>query len=192
MKTVTTVALVAALLSSWSIADSRPPTNAVASMERKAKHVKDNGALADPSQTPTEFTENEVNAYMASGHIKLPVGVHSVRFQGRPGVVTANARVDFDEIRKGTASFNPLLAVFSGVHDVVVVAHVHGTGGQALVHIDSVALDGVEIPRFALELFVEEYLKPKYPDVGMDSRFDLPNRIDTAVVGEHKLTLTQK
>jgi len=192
MKQFTTIALAAALLCSLSFADTRPASNAVASMERKAKHVKDNGALPHPSQTPTEFTESEVNAYMASGHMKLPVGVQSVRFQGHPGVVTANARVDFDQIREGTTSFNPLLAVFSGTHDVVVVAHVHGSGGQAFVHIDSVALDGIQIPNFALQLFAEEYLKPKYPDVGMDSRFDLPNRIDTAVVGEHRLTLVQK
>ena len=192
MKNVTAVAFVAVLLCGLSVADSRPASNGVASMERKAKHVKDNGALPHPSHAPTEFTENEVNAYMASGHMKLPVGVQSVRFQGLPGVVTANARVDFDQIREGTSSFNPLLAVFSGTHDVVVVAHVHGSGGQAFVHIDSVSLDGIEIPNIVLQLFVEEYLTPKYPDVGMDSRFELPNRIDTAVVGEHKLTLIQK
>ncbi len=33
---------------------------------------------------------------------------------------------------------------------------------------------------FVLELFVEKYLKPKYPDIGIDSRFALPARVDSA------------
>jgi len=82
--------------------------------------------------------------------------------------------------------------MFSGIHDVVVSAHVHGAGGQGYVNVDSVSLDGVEIPRFALEMFVEKYLQPKYPGVGLDSNFVLPDRIDTAKVGLHKLSITQK
>lgn len=57
---------------------------------------------------------------------------------------------------------------------------------------DSVSLDGVEVPRFVLEMFVEKYLKPKYPNIGIDSRFALPARVDAATVGLHKVTVTQK
>jgi hypothetical protein len=165
---------------------------AESSIERKLQHVQSNGALAHPDQAPTEFTEQEINAYFASGAMKLPAGVQSVNFQGQPEVVIATARVDFDQIRAGSHSSNPLLSIFSGIHDVVVSAHVHGAGGQGYVNVDSVSLDGVEIPRFALEMFVEKYLQPKYPEVGLDSTFILPDRIDTAKVGLHKLTITQK
>ena len=82
--------------------------------------------------------------------------------------------------------------MFTGVHDVVVATHAHGVGGEGHVHVDSVSLDGVEIPRFVLELFVEKFLRPQYPNIAMDSTFSLPNRIDTATLGEHTLTLTQK
>jgi hypothetical protein len=164
----------------------------VSSMERKLQHVQSNGALAHPDQTPTEFTEQEVNAYVASGAIKLPVGVQSVNFQGQPEVVIATTRVDFDQLKAGRRSSNPLLSMFSGIHDVVVSAHVRGAGGQGYVNVDSVSLDGVDIPRFALQMFVEKYLQPKYPGVGLDSKFALPARIDTATVGLHKLTITQK
>jgi hypothetical protein len=44
----------------------------------------------------------------------------------------------------------------------------------------------------ALEYFVSKYVTPKYPNVGMDSTFKLPYRIDTAVVGQGTLTVTQK
>ena len=165
---------------------------AVSSIERKLQHIQSNGALSHPDQAPTEFTEQEINAYFASGAIKLPDGVQSVTFQGQPEVVIATTRVDFDKIKAGRHSSNPLLSMFSGIHDVVVSAHVHGAGGQGYVNVDSVSLDGVEIPRFALEMFVEKYLQPKYPGVGLDSKFALPDRVDTAKVGLNKLTITQK
>jgi hypothetical protein len=170
------------------------PSNApdVTSMKHKLQHIHDNDARKSPDQTPTEFAEREVNAYFSAGEIKLPAGVQSVHFEGKPGVVTATARVDFDQLRSGRNSSNPLLSIFAGVHEVVVAAQARGTGGQGLVQVDSVSLDGVEIPRFVLQAFAEKYLKPKYPNIGLDSRFALPDRIDTASVGLHKLTVTQK
>jgi hypothetical protein len=167
-------------------------SSAAANMQHKLEHVERNGALAQPDPSPTVFTEAEVNAYFASGNIQLPVGVRSVRFQGQPGVVTGNARVDFDQLKAGRSSYNPLLSMFSGVHDVVVVARAYGKRGEGFVHVDSVSLDDVQIPRFVLELFVEKYLQPKYPNIGLDSRFALPARVDSAAVGSHILTITQK
>ncbi len=181
-----------AVVAGYGRAQTRSSSSPVASMERKLEHVQSNGAAAHPDPAPTEFTEQEVNAYVASPNVKLPQGVRSVAFQGQPGMVTANARVDFDQLKAGRGSYNPLLSMFSGVHDVVVEAHAYGNGGEGFVHVDSVSLDGVEIPRFALQLFAEKYLQPKYPNVGVDSRFALPDRVDTATVGTRKLIVTQK
>jgi len=177
---------------SWS--QSKPTSNSsqVASVERKLQHLQSNGAQAHPDPAPTEFAEQEINAYFASGDIQLPVGVQCVGFQEQPEVVVATSRVDFDRIKAGKNSYNPLLSVFSGLHDVVVTAHAYGAHGQGLVHVDSVSIDGVEVPRFVLELFAEKYLKPKYPNIGIDSRFALPARVDAATVGLHRVTLTQK
>jgi hypothetical protein len=181
-------------LTEAAAAQNKPLQNsaAVASMDRKLQRIEANGASAHPDQTPTEFTEEEVNSYLASGRVQLPSGVQSVKFQGEPGIITANTRVDFDQLKAGKRSSNPLLSMFSGVHDVIVQAHAHGSGGQGIVNVDSVSLDGVEIPRFVLQLFVEKYLQPKYPNIGLDSHFALPDRMDTATVGRHKLTVTQK
>jgi hypothetical protein len=161
-------------------------------MEQKLHRLAANAHSAHPDPAPTTFTEPEVNAYLASGKVKLPAGVQSVNLQGAAGTITGAAKVDFDRIREGSHSSNPLLSIFSGVHDVVVVAHAHGTGGKGYVQVDSVSLDGVEIPEFVLELFVERYLHPKYPKIGIDSVFALPDRIDTATVGLHQVTLLQK
>ncbi|HET7440277.1 MAG TPA: hypothetical protein VFJ47_03170 [Terriglobales bacterium] len=175
-------------------AESAQATNAsaVESMQQKLTYLEQNGALARPNQAPTKITEQEVNAYLSSGRIKLPSGVQSLQLHGDPGVVTGTSRVDFDQVKAGQRNSSPLLSVFSGVHDVVVVAHAHGVGHQGLVHVDSVSLDGIEIPHFALELFVEKYIQPRYPGIGIDSQFNLPDKIDTAVIGQREVTVTQR
>jgi len=161
-------------------------------MDQKLRHIESNGQSGRPDQTPTVITEQEANAYLASDDVILPDGVRSVKLVAQPGVITGTAQIDFDRIREGSHSSNPLLGIFTGVHEVIVVAHAHGAARQGYVHVDSVSLDGVEVPRFVLQLFVEKYLQPKYPELGIDSRFPLPDRVDTATVGEHKLTVLQK
>lgn len=184
------VAALLACITGYSAAQNHSPNSA--EVQRKIQHVQQNGALPKPDQTPTAFSQQEINDYVASSAVKLPKGVQSVRFASQPGVITSNSRIDFDELKNGRGSANPLLSVFSGVHDVVVIAHAHGSGHMGYVDVDSVALDGVDIPRFVLQLFVEKYLQPKYPNIGLSSRFELSYKIDTAVVGQNQLTITQK
>jgi hypothetical protein len=162
------------------------------SAERKIGHIESNGRSSRPNQTPTVFTEAEANAYLASDNVKMPAGVQSVILEGEDGVITGHSRVDFDRLREGVHSSNPLLSIFSGVHDVVVAAHAHGAQGTGHVHVDSVSIDDMEVPHFVLQLFVDKFLTPKYPDLGIDSQFALPDRIDNATVGTHELTIIQK
>jgi hypothetical protein len=100
--------------------------------------------------------------------------------------------VDFDAFTEGRSGGNPLMQLFSGTHDVEVNANGVGIKGEGRVHINSVSIDGITVPRTALQYFVDKYVKPKYPDLGLDSTFDLPARVDSAVVGDHKLTVIQK
>jgi hypothetical protein len=183
--------LFSTLTSSLPQARSGPGSNPAASMERKLEHLRSNSQLRHPDPTPTVFTEQEINAYLASGKLKLPAGVESVIFQEDPGIVTATLRVDFDKLEDQQNTGNPWLSVFAGTHDVAGRAHAHGSQSKGFVEVDSVSLDNVEIPRFVLQLFLDRYLRPRYPAVGLDSEFALPARIDTAVVGSHRLTLTQ-
>ncbi|HLW51674.1 MAG TPA: hypothetical protein VKW06_02430 [Candidatus Angelobacter sp.] len=173
--------------------DEKPGSHRLAeSMQRKLDHLRANAALAQPDQTPTILTEEEVNAYFASGMVELPQGVKKVSLQGKDGVVTGLITVNFDEIRAGQKSSNPLLALFSGTHNVRVDADASGSGGQGKVHARNVNIDGIDVPAIALQFFLEKYVTPKYPGVGIDSHFALPEKIDTATVGYHKLILTQK
>jgi hypothetical protein len=162
------------------------------SMQAKLNYIEQNGHKARPDQRPTVLTEDEINDYLVSGRVQLPKGVNKVRLQGTSGEVTAFLTVDFDKIREGQESSNPLMGLFSGVHDVTVNANAAGSGGQGRVHVNTVSLDGTEIPHMALQFFVDKYITSKYPDIGMDSKFELPDKIDTGTVGYHKLTVTQR
>jgi hypothetical protein len=180
------------LIVALAAAASDKPSPELASVQRKITRLEANGRAAHPDPTPTVITEQEINAYLASDEVEFAAGVKSVRLTGTPGVIEGTARVDFDQVRAGTHSSNPLLSIFSGVHDIAVQAHAYGRAGKGYVHVDSVSLDGIEVPQFVLELFVEKYIQPRYPDIGIDSRFPLPDRIDSAVVGQHRVTLSQK
>src|SRR5215472_7129788 len=162
------------------------------SLQTKLDHIQENGEQAHPDQAPTIMTEEEVNDYIAAGRIKLPQGVKKLKMEGRSGVVTAFLNVDFDEIRAGQNSSNPMLSLFSGQHDVRVESDAAGSGREGRVHVREVTIDGFSVPRMALEYFVSKYITPKYPNVGIDSQFQLPNKIDLATVGYHKVTVTQK
>ena len=162
-------------------------------MQAKLDAIERNGESDSPRPMTTQFSENEVNAYVNSGAVKIPEGVHNLRLVGDEGIIVGTARADFDEIKAGRrGSMNPLLALFSGVHDIRVSSHAVGRGGTGVVDVDSVEIDGTAVPRVAIELFVDHYLKPKYPGVGMHSSFEMPARIDSATVGAHTLTVVQK
>jgi hypothetical protein len=176
----------------FAAAATHKPSPDLVSADRKIAHLEANGRALHPDAKPTTLTEPEINAYLASDEVQFPAGVQSVRLSGSNGAISGAAKVDFDKVREGIHSSNPLLSMFSGVHDVQVETHGYGRGGQGHVHVDSVALDGVEVPQFVLRLFVEKYITARYPNIGIDSQFKLPDRIDSALVGQHQVSLAQK
>src|SRR5207237_1448951 len=98
---------------------STAPSQALQSIERKLIHIQQNGALSKPDSTPTQITEAEAKAYLASGRLRFPAGVPSVRLQGEPCVITASCRADFDELKAGQHSWKPPLAILGRVDAVV-------------------------------------------------------------------------
>lgn len=162
------------------------------SAETKFRHIEQNAQRNPPDQTPTVLSEREINSYLAAGRVELPTGVRRVEFTGTPGLIDATASVDFDAITAEKRSSNPLLSLFRGVHDVHAIARAQGSGGKAQIHVTRIELDGVAIPRVALQFFLDRYIRPKHPEIGLDTTFTLPYRVDLAIVGEHQLTLTQK
>ena len=182
--------IVGALLARVEAGDSSPQL--ADSLERKVAHLRENGQKARPDPRPTVLTDEEVDAYMNSGRLKVPEGVSDIHLSTTVGEATAVAKVDFDRLLRDVRKNNMLWQLFTGVHDVKVRCGVWGKDGMGNVHVQNVWLDGHEIPRVALEFFLEHYIKPKVPQASLDSRFRMPVRIHTATVTKGKTTLTQR
>ncbi len=160
---------------------------------KKFAWLGENGRSTNPSRQPTVLTADEWNAYLNQGGVKLPEGISDIRITSEPGIAHGEAEIDFDRLTANRTRSNPLLALFTGKHQVTGTAHLAAANGVASMEVDSILFDGVEVPRLALEFFASRYLRPKYGNaVGMDSTFALHNRIDTAMVGVNQVTITQR
>ncbi len=162
------------------------------SIEQKIEYLRHNAAKFKPDPRPTELTERETNAYFNEGGVKLPKGVTNVRLTSQPGVIDGHAKVDFETITEGKGSSNPLLSLFSGAHDVHIVAEAAGAVGTGTIRVQSAYLDGIELPQMVLQFFAQRYITPRYPHVGITSTFKLPLRIDSAIVEAGRVQLVQK
>lgn len=181
------------LLLAVLVAGASSDRKAADSFEKKLHFIQQNAKAEPPSSKPTAFQQREINAYFSEGRLKLPEGVEKVRFELHDGEVAATTRVDFERLRKSRPNMNPLLAIFDGVHDCDVLASTESAGpGRVHVRVESVAIDGMTVPKMALQLFIKHYVNPKYPNVSLDSEYRLPARIDSAEIAEGVGTIIQK
>jgi hypothetical protein len=187
------VILGAAVIWAGVSAAQQPSANSASTaLESKIQYLQRNAERNPPDPQITVLSQNDINSYFSSGKLKMPAGVQDLRTELHANEVIGTAHVDFDQVRAGKSENNPLLSLFSGVHDVRVDATAQGQNGQADVQIQSAQLDGIEIPKFALQMFLRKYVQPKYPDIGMETRFELPERIDTAKIEESQVSVTQR
>jgi hypothetical protein len=182
----------ALLLAIAAIAQQATHSPAFRSMEQKIAFLKVNAAKPHPDPKPVELTESEANAYFNEGGVKLPKGVSNVRLKALPGQIDGRAQIDFEPIMQGKGSNNPVYSMFSGQHEIHATSQAGGANGVGTIRIQSVEMDGIQVPQFALEWFVQHYLTPKYKNVGMTSTFKLPLRIDSAMVETGKVRLVQR
>ena len=191
------VLLLVAAFAVRSVAQAPPTAQghsaAYDSADRKIKFMNGNSERQPPEQATTTMTTPEINAYLAEGGVKLPAGVEKVTFSSVPAVATAIARVNFDTVTAGHQISFWMAKFFTGVHDVTVVAQAAGSDGMGSVRVQSVSIDGVNVPPQFLQFLVDCCVKPKYgPNVGMNSTFRLPAHINTAVVGNNQVSFTQR
>jgi len=188
------IALACALLAVTSVAAApvKSQKTLADSMEKKIALVRENGARPEPQKRVTIFEQDEINAYFAERRLKMPDGVKSVTFDLSTDKVVSQTRVDFDEITRERRNHNPLMYLFTGTHNVEVVARTRNSGAGAIhVAVESVVIDGVTVPRMALQFFIERFVNPKYPTVGLDRDYQLPSKMKSVVVGARKGTVTQ-
>ncbi len=176
------------------LAQAARHTPAYLSMDKKIAVIETNSSNPPAQPQTTTITQDELNAYLTEGGITVPKGLSNVKVEFSPGTVHASSQVDFDQLSEGhNGGGNPIFsALFSGTHDVEADGQASGTNGQGTVTIETVKLDGVPIPKSALQYLIQHYVKPKYPNAGITSTFNLPEKIETATVQQSQVALTQK
>jgi hypothetical protein len=137
---------------------------------------------AHPAQQPrrTTVTENELNAYLASGAAsQLPVGVAdpSVSILG-PGRILGRAAVDLDSVRKQKNPTSPLdpMTFLAGRVQVTAVGTLTTGNGKGRFALESASVAGVPIPTSLLREVVAFYSRtPENPaGISLDAPFSLP------------------
>jgi len=176
------------------LAQAARHTPAYLSMDKKIALIESNSSNSPAQPQTTTITQDELNAYLTEGGVTIPKGISNVKIEFGPGTVHGSSQVNFDQLSEGHGGGgNPIFsAIFTGTHDVEADAQASGSSGQGTVTIETVKLDGVAIPKSALQYLIQYYVKPKYPNAGMTSTFALPDKIENAAVQQSQVALTQK
>lgn len=179
-------ALVPGLLRSTKPAAADPAARLSAALQRIARNERSRG----PWRNVT-LTALGVNSYFAGpGRARLPRGISHLLLSSQPGEIIGSARVNFDEIRAGRR-LNPLLGqMFTGTHQLVATARVVSDRAPAAqLDIDSVAIDGQQIPNVLIDLALLEFVQPRHPEISRHFAVRLPRHVRRALVGNNRVTL---
>ena len=164
-------------------------------MEKKLAEIERRAKLAARPKEPMVFSEDELNSYFQfrmSG--RIPPGVSEIRFQLRPEAVTASALMDFDKI-KATAKkpVHPLVGMFlKGQSPSSVSAKFTSSNGSGLLHLEEVAVGGLALRGFLLDLAIRNFVLPRYPTAAIDRPFKLDYSIDRIILTECRAIIYQK
>ena len=132
----------------------------------------------------TEFSENEVNSYLAYEMAsRYPAGVSKVQVRFLPGRILGIAEVDFDKAKSARPTSGGMTDyLFWGTHTLEAGGSFSAIDGVGHFDLESVALDGVTLPQTVVDLLIETFLKPRFPRLALDAPFFLPASVDRVQV----------
>jgi hypothetical protein len=146
----------------------------------------------DRSSTTVEFSQKEVDSYL---HYELsqffPKGLHDVRIKLLQDSLSANARINFDQLQSGENSVkNSLLGVLlQGEHSLEVLGKLSAQNKQGSYEILALRLDQREVPKPLVDLLIAKLVVPKYPNAKPNTPFDLPYEITRIDINEGKVVV---
>jgi hypothetical protein len=120
--------------------------------------------------------------------------VRNLRISLAAGRATGYADVDFLRLRTaaGVQSGWILRPILSGERPVSVKARFDSRNGRARVDVERVEVSGIPIEGRALELLVDDYLRPTFPDVRIAQWFGLRYNIERFTVAPSGVTVILK
>lgn len=134
-----------------------------------------------PRGSVVSFTLAEVNAFAAE-EAQREVGdaVKNPRVTLGASTVTGSATLDFVKLQTARGQVPGWLTrrLLEGERDVIARVHVQSGRGQAQIDIEEVRINGVAVPQSLLDLIIEYYLTPRYPDAKIGRPFELRHNVE--------------
>ena len=143
-----------------------------------------------PSNT-VEFRESEINSYLRHDVAEMfPKGLREVNIHPLENSISANVRINFDEIESAEKNFL-ISALFRGEHALEVIASLKAQNHTGSYDLVGVRLDQKEIPKPLVDLLMQKFVLPKYPLAKPNTSFPLPYNIEKIDIVPGKLIVHQ-
>ena len=149
-------------------------------------------AEENPNRKTTEMievTEAELESYVLfSLKDQIPAKMDSFDVQLGEGTVAADTQMTF---ASNGPTGNPLIeALMGGTHNLFVRGRLAGSNSTGRFQLEEVRLDGIPVPNILIETLIARYVKPKYPDVDLNSPFQIPWGVESVSITPGKATIT--
>ena len=149
------------------------------SARRKADLIEND--QAKPGST-VSFSVAEANAYAREEARKeVGDGVRNTKVWFGNGTASGSATIDFVKVQ--TARGKPpgmlMRLMLEGEKDVQVTVRVESRARQAKIDVDEVYINGLGIPKSAVNMLIEYYVMPRYPEAKIGQWFELRHRVDS-------------
>lgn len=162
------------------------------SARRKVKLIEHD--QVEPGST-ISFSLAEANAY-AREEVRNQVadGLRNTKVWFGDSVASGSATIDFVQVQ--TARGRPpgmlMRLMLSGEKDIQVTVRLASRPGEAKIDIEEVYINGFSVPQTMVDLLIEYYLTPRFPDAKIGQWFELRHNVDTIAVGPAALQLKFK
>ncbi|MEZ5401538.1 MAG: hypothetical protein R2729_17835 [Bryobacteraceae bacterium] len=134
-----------------------------------------------PAGSRITFSTEEINAY-AAAQVSASVGdaIREPRLEFDSGRATGSATVDFVRLQtqRGQPPGTLLRWMLKGEKPVSVRVRFRSANGEGQVDVEEVSISGVPLSGRALDLLIDYYLRPRYPEVAIGEPFDLRHKVE--------------
>ena len=169
-----------------------PSLDAARSLDEKIIAIRE----ADMSRTrppgaadSVDVTDTEMESFVIYAMAdEIPARVDSIDVAIESGMISAATELTFDsEESTGNVIIDMLM---ESTHSLFVKGMLEGSGGRGKFQLSQVRVDGFPVPLIIVELLVDRFVTPRYPQVDLDEPFDIPWGIEAIILSDGLATIT--
>ncbi len=139
--------------------------------------------------TSLRVTDIEMESFVFfSMRDEIPARVQSIDVEVGYGTISAATELSFDS-QEGSG--NPIVDILlQSSHGVFVKGALEGHRGEGRFELQEVRVDGFPVPIAVVEILVDRFVKPRFPQVDLEEGFRIPWGIDEIAIAPEGATIT--